>query len=53
MVSVLAMGPKVRGLKPGRGYRFSAEIKIRTTPYYVGEVKRDTVQSYTGLVRKN
>jgi hypothetical protein len=33
MVSVLATGPKVRGLKPGRGDEFSRAIKIRTTSF--------------------
>jgi hypothetical protein len=30
MVSVLAIGPKVRGFKPGRGDGFLRAIKIRT-----------------------
>jgi hypothetical protein len=39
MVSVLAIGPKVRGLKPGRGDEFLRAIKIRSTPSFGVEVK--------------
>jgi hypothetical protein len=39
MVSVLAIGPKVRGLNPGRDDGFLEEIKIRGTPSFGGEVK--------------
>jgi hypothetical protein len=38
-ISVLATGPKVRGLKPGRGDKFSRTIKIRITTSFGGEVK--------------
>jgi hypothetical protein len=33
MVSVLAIGPKVGGFKPGRGDEFLKAIKIRSTPF--------------------
>jgi hypothetical protein len=39
MVSVLAIGPKVRGFKPGRDDEFSRAIKIRSTPSFGWEVK--------------
>jgi hypothetical protein len=39
VVSVLATGPKGRGSKPGRGDGFLRAIKIRSTPYFVWEVK--------------
>jgi hypothetical protein len=39
MVSVLAIGPKVCGLKPARGDGFLRVIKIRSTLSFGGEVK--------------
>jgi hypothetical protein len=33
MVSVLTIGPKVRGIKPGMGNGFLRTIKIRSMPY--------------------
>jgi hypothetical protein len=39
MVSVLAIGPSVRGIKPGRGDWFLMAIKIRSTPSFGGKVK--------------
>jgi hypothetical protein len=39
MVSVLAIGSKVLGFKPGGGDGFLREIKIRITPSFGGEVK--------------
>jgi hypothetical protein len=39
MVSVLAIGSKVLGFKPGGGDGFSRAIKIRITPSFGGEVK--------------
>jgi hypothetical protein len=39
MVSVLAIGPKVHGFKPGRGNGFLTAIKIHSTPSFGGEVK--------------
>jgi hypothetical protein len=39
MVSVFAVGPKVRGLNPGRGDGFLRAIKIRSTSSFGGEVK--------------
>jgi hypothetical protein len=39
MVSMLATGPKVRGLKPDRGDGYLRAIKIRSTPCFGGEVK--------------
>jgi hypothetical protein len=39
MVIVLAIGPKVRGVKPGRSYGFLRAIKIHSTPLFGGEVK--------------
>jgi hypothetical protein len=38
-VSVLAIGPKVRGFKPGREMDFLTGIKIRRTSSFGGEVK--------------
>jgi hypothetical protein len=40
MVSVLAIGRKVRWFKPSRGDGFLKAIKIRSTPSFGGEVKR-------------
>jgi hypothetical protein len=40
MVNLLAIGPNVRGLKPGRGDAFLRAIKIRSTPSFGGEVKQ-------------
>jgi hypothetical protein len=34
MVNMLAIGPKVRGFKPGRGEAFLRTIKIRSTPSF-------------------
>jgi hypothetical protein len=39
VVCVLAIGPKFRGLKPGRGDGFLKAIEIRNTPSFGGEVK--------------
>jgi hypothetical protein len=39
VVRVLAIGPKVRGLKPGLGNGFLRAIKTRSTPSLGGEVK--------------
>jgi hypothetical protein len=39
MVSMLAIGPKVRGLKPGQGDGFLRAIKIHSMPSFGGEVK--------------
>jgi hypothetical protein len=39
MVSVLAIEPKVRGFKPGRGDGFFRAIEIRSTSCLGGEVK--------------
>jgi hypothetical protein len=41
VVSVLATGPKGRGLKPGRGDVFLMAIQIRSTPSFGWEVKPD------------
>jgi hypothetical protein len=41
MVSVLATGPKGRGLKPARGEGFLGAIKTRSTPSFGCEVKPD------------
>jgi hypothetical protein len=38
MVSVLVIGPKVRGFNPVRGDEFLRAIKIRTTPPFGGQV---------------
>jgi hypothetical protein len=38
MVSMLAIGPKVRGFKPGRDDGFLT-ITIRSTPFFGGQVK--------------
>jgi hypothetical protein len=39
VVSVPAIGPEVRGLKPGRGDGFLRAITIRCTPSFGEEVK--------------
>jgi hypothetical protein len=39
MVSVLAIGPKVRGFKPSQGDGFLRTIKIRSTSFLGGERK--------------
>jgi hypothetical protein len=39
MVSVLAIGSKVRGFKSGRGDGFLTAIKIRSAPFFGGKVK--------------
>jgi hypothetical protein len=39
MVSVLAIGPNVRGFKLGCGDGFLQALKIRSTPSFGGEVK--------------
>jgi hypothetical protein len=41
MVSVLAIGSKVRRFKPGQSVGFLKAIKIRITPFFGGEVKPD------------
>jgi hypothetical protein len=38
MISVLAIGPKVRGFKSGQGDGFLRVIKICSTPSFGGEV---------------
>jgi hypothetical protein len=37
--SVIAIRPKVRGIKPGRGNGFLRWIKIRSTPSFGGDVE--------------
>jgi hypothetical protein len=39
MINLLAMGPRVRGFKPGRGDGFLRLIKIRGIPSFGAEVK--------------
>jgi hypothetical protein len=39
VVAVLAIGPKVRGFKRGRGLRILRAIKIRSTTSVRGDVK--------------
>jgi hypothetical protein len=41
VVSVLATGTKGRGFKPGQGDGFLRAIKIRSTPSFGWEVKRE------------
>jgi hypothetical protein len=41
VVSVLVTGPKGRGFDPGQGDGFLRAIKIRSTPSFVWEVKRE------------
>jgi hypothetical protein len=41
MVSVLAIGPKVRGFRPGRGDRFLRAINVHSIPSFRGEVKAE------------
>jgi hypothetical protein len=45
VVSVLAILPKVRGFKPGRNDGLLRAIKIRSTPSFGGEVKREGLMS--------
>jgi hypothetical protein len=42
MVNVLAIGPKVRWFKPDRGDGFLRAMKIRSTPYFGGEMKPES-----------
>jgi hypothetical protein len=39
MVSMLAIGPPVRGFKAGHGDGFSRAIKVLSTPPFGGEIK--------------
>jgi hypothetical protein len=39
VVTVLTIGPKSRGFKPGRGDVFLTVTKMRSTPSFGGEVK--------------
>jgi hypothetical protein len=39
MVSMLVIGLKVRGFKPGRGDRLLRAIKMGSKPSFTGEVK--------------
>jgi hypothetical protein len=39
VVSVLAIGPKIRGLKSGRGDGFLRSVRIRSTTCLGGKVK--------------
>jgi hypothetical protein len=41
VLSVLATGHKERGFKPGRGDGFLRTAKIRSTPSFWWEVKRE------------
>jgi hypothetical protein len=41
VVSMLATGPKDRGFEPGQGHGFLRAIKIRSTPFFEWEVKRE------------
>jgi hypothetical protein len=43
VVSVLATGPKGRGFKPGQGDGYLRAIKIRSTPSFGWEVKREVL----------
>jgi hypothetical protein len=47
MVSVLASGHKVRGVKLGRGSGFLGAIKISSTPSFGWEVKQMAQCRYT------
>jgi hypothetical protein len=40
MVSVLAIGPKARGFKPGRGVGFLRAIKVLCTISFGGELNQ-------------
>jgi hypothetical protein len=51
VVSVLATGPKVHGFKPGRGNGFIRAIKIRSTPYFVCEVKQEVPCKIFGILK--
>jgi hypothetical protein len=41
MITVLVVGPRVRGFKPGRGDSVVSVIKIRITPSFGGEVNQE------------
>jgi hypothetical protein len=43
MVSVLAIGTKVRGFNPGRGDGFLKAIKILSTPSFGGKINWSTL----------
>jgi hypothetical protein len=56
VVSVLATGPKVRGLEPGQGDGFLRAIKICSTPSFRWEVKlevpcRKTLRNVKDLLK--
>jgi hypothetical protein len=64
MVSVLAIAPKVRGFKPGRGQWIFKDVKICSTPSFGGDVKpsapcrkilqhvKNPLEVWTGILRK-
>jgi hypothetical protein len=55
MVSVLAVGPKVRDFKPGRGDGFLWAIEIIRTPFFGEEVKRSApckILQHVNIIRK-
>jgi hypothetical protein len=64
VVSVIAIRPKFRGFRPGRGCGFLRAIKISSTPFFGGEVKpqapykilrhvKNLLQIRTNIVRKD
>jgi hypothetical protein len=57
MVSVFAIGPKVRGFKPGQGDGFLRAIQIRSTTSFRGEVTPEAlcrkILLHSGSINKN
>jgi hypothetical protein len=52
MVSVIAIGPKVHGFKPGRGDVFYSATKIRSTPSFREELKPSAqVARFYGMLK--
>jgi hypothetical protein len=49
MVSVLAIGTKVRGFKPSLGDGFLKAVKIMRTPSFGGEVNPEAIRFYNML----
>jgi hypothetical protein len=51
VVSVLATGPKERGLKPGRGDGLLSEVKVHSTPSFGWEVQPCHVITFYGMLQ--
>jgi hypothetical protein len=53
VVSVLAIGPRVRGLNPSQGDGLRRAIKIRSTPIFLGECcRRPRILIFGGVLNK-